>query len=94
METSYQDINAKTIDRWVKEGWEWGMPIQHEDYLAALKGTWEMLLTPTKPVPHSWIGEVRGKKVLGLASGGWTADADFCRTWRKLYGIRLFDTTA
>lgn len=70
METSYQDINAKTIDRWVKEGWEWGMPIQHEDYLAALKGTWEMLLTPTKPVPHSWIGEVRGKKVLGLASGG------------------------
>ena len=29
-----------------------------------------MLLTPTKFVPHSWFGELRGKKVLGLASGG------------------------
>ena len=29
-----------------------------------------MLLTPTKPVPHAWFGELKGKKVLGLASGG------------------------
>ena len=21
---AYQDINKETIDRWVKEGWEWG----------------------------------------------------------------------
>lgn len=20
----YQDINAKTIDTWVRDGWEWG----------------------------------------------------------------------
>ena len=67
---SYQDVNARTIDRWVEEGWEWGVPITHEQYAAALRGEWDVLLTPTKPVPHSWFGELKGKKVLGLASGG------------------------
>ena len=67
---NYQDINSLTIDRWVDEGWEWGMPISHETYLAAVNGTWNMVLTPTKPVPHSWFGPLKGKKVLGLASGG------------------------
>ena len=66
----YQDINAKTIDRWVREGWEWGQPIDHETYLAAQAGRWDVLLTPTKPVPHAWFGDLAGKKVLGLASGG------------------------
>ena len=67
---NYQDINARTIDRWVREGWEWGRPIDHETYAAALKGRWDVVLTPTKPVPHEWFGTLRGKKVLGLASGG------------------------
>lgn len=66
----YQDINAKTIDSWVKEGWQWGQPISHAEYMRAKGGSWEIYLTPTKPVPHSWLGEVRGKRVLGLASGG------------------------
>ena len=29
-----------------------------------------MKLTPTKSVPHEWFGDLKGKKVLGLASGG------------------------
>ena len=66
----YQDINAATIDRWIEEGWEWGKPISHDDYVKAQKGEWDVLLTPTKPVPHEWFGDLRGKKVLGLASGG------------------------
>ena len=66
----YQDVNAETIDRWIREGWEWGRPTSHETYENALKGEWDVLLTPTKPVPHEWFGELRGKKVLGLASGG------------------------
>ena len=66
----YQDINAKTIDRWIEEGWEWGIPITHETYEKALNGEWDVVLTPTKPVPHEWFGELKGKKVLGLASGG------------------------
>ena len=68
---NYQDINASTIDRWVEEGWEWGKPISHEEYLDALGGTWNMFLTPTKPVPKEWFGgPLKGRKVLGLASGG------------------------
>ena len=70
MEKSYQDINAETIDRWCDEGWEWGKPISHEEYLAAKQGHWQVLLSPTKPVPHSWFGPLHGKKLLGLASGG------------------------
>ena len=66
----YQDINAATIDRWIEEGWEWGKPITHEAYLKAKEGEWDVLLTPTKPVPHEWFGDLRGKKILGLASGG------------------------
>jgi len=66
----YQDINAATIDRWVKEGWEWGKPITHEIYVDAVNGKWDVLLTPTIPVPHEWFGGLRGKRLLGLASGG------------------------
>lgn len=66
----YQNINSETIDRWVEEGWEWGISISHETYLKALGGDWDVLLTPTKPVPHCWLGDIAGKKLLGLASGG------------------------
>ena len=69
MET-YQDINKKTIDKWIEEGWEWGKPISHEEYVRAQNGKWDVLLTPTVAVPHEWLGELKGKKILGLASGG------------------------
>ncbi len=67
---SYQDINKETIDKWAEEGWEWAKPISHEEYVNAKNGTWNVLLTPTVFVPHSWFGNLKGKKVLGLASGG------------------------
>ena len=67
---NYQDINARTIDRWVDEGWEWGKPISHEVYRKALDGEWDVYLTPTKPVPYEWFGCLKGKRLLGLASGG------------------------
>lgn len=70
MDERYQDVNAQTIDRWIEEGWEWGKPISHEEYERARSGQWNVGLTPTKPVPHEWFGELRGKRVLGLASGG------------------------
>ncbi|MGF0047903.1 hypothetical protein ACQRD4_08950 [Streptococcus hyointestinalis] len=49
---SYQDINRETIDSWVEEGWVWAIPISHEEYLEAQNGKWDVLLTPTVPVPH------------------------------------------
>lgn len=66
----YTDINAETIDLWVEEGWEWGQPIDHECYVKAKNNVWSVLLTPTKPVPRSWFCDMKGAKVLGLASGG------------------------
>lgn len=66
----YTEINARTIDRWVEEGWEWGKPISHQEYAEAQNGHWQMLLTPTKPVPAGWYPELKGLRVLGLASGG------------------------
>lgn len=70
IEKNYTDINSETIDRWVEEGWEWGKPVSHEEYLRAKNGELSVLLTPTKTVPESWFGALRGKKLLGLASGG------------------------
>ncbi len=67
---NYTDLNADVIDSWVDEGWEWSLPISHEDYIRATKGDWEMLLTPTKPVPKHWFCTLKGAKVLGLACGG------------------------
>lgn len=67
---NYTDINAATIDRWVEEGWEWGKPISHEEFLNAVSGRWSVVLTPNKPVPSEWFPELRGKNLLGLACGG------------------------
>lgn len=67
---TYQEINSKTIDSWIKSGWEWGTPISHEIFEAAKNGIWNVKLTPVKFVPHEWFGELKGKRILGLASGG------------------------
>ncbi|MBQ0109715.1 MAG: SAM-dependent methyltransferase, partial [Clostridiales bacterium] len=66
----YQDINAETIDRWIDEGWEWGKPISHDEFSRAKNGDFKIFLTPTKPIPKEWLGDLKNKKVLGLASGG------------------------
>jgi len=75
-EKSYTDKNARAIDIWVDEGWEWGQPISHEAFMAAQNGNWDVLLTPIKPVPKKWFepyyknSKLTGVKLLGLASGG------------------------
>ena len=68
--TDYTSINSKTIDNWIEHGWEWGIPITHDEYVKALNGEWAVLLTPVKPVPKSWFPALKGKRLLGLASGG------------------------
>lgn len=71
MKDNYTNINSKTIDRWVEEGWKWGQPIDLKTYEEAVKGNWDVVLTPTKPMPHNWFpSSIEGLKILGLASGG------------------------
>lgn len=67
---NYQDMNARAVDSWCRSGWQWGKAISHEEYQRALNGEWDVVLTPTKAVPYHWFGELKGKTVLGLASGG------------------------
>jgi hypothetical protein len=66
----YTCINSKTFDRWVEEGWEWGVPITHEEFIKVKNGEWNVLLTPTKYVSKKWFPNLTGKKLLGLACGG------------------------
>jgi SAM-dependent methyltransferase len=66
----YTDINAETIDGWVKSGWTWGVPLGHEEYAKAKNGEWNIVLTSSKYVPKNWFPPLKGKKILGLASGG------------------------
>jgi len=70
MDKKYTEVNSQVIDGWVKEGWEWGQPISHEVFEKAKNNEWQVVLTPTKPVPKEWFGEMKNAQVLGLACGG------------------------
>ena len=67
---NYTEVNAKTIDRWVEKGWEWGIPISAEVREKARCGEWDVVLTPLRSVPKDWFPSLKGVDLLGLASGG------------------------
>lgn len=62
--------NKAAWDKLAREGNEWTAPVSAETIAKARRGELELLLTPTTPVPADWLGDVRDKRVLGLACGG------------------------
>lgn len=66
----YTKINSGTWDLWAADGCEWSLPISHEEYENTTADNFVVYLTPCIAVPHDWFGELKGKKLLGLASGG------------------------
>ena len=62
--------NSKAWDKLAEENIEWSVPVCAEEIELARRGIWEIILTPIKPVPREWFGEVKGKDILCLASGG------------------------
>jgi SAM-dependent methyltransferase len=62
--------NQAAWDGYVDKQDRWTRPVTGEDLENAKKGRWDILLTPSKPVPHRWFPKLKGLKVLGLASGG------------------------
>lgn len=67
------DILAYNRAAWTKEvaeGNKWTVPVSKEEIEQARQGVCTLLLTPTKPTPKEWLGNVKGKDVLCLASGG------------------------
>lgn len=64
------DHNRAAWNRESAQGSEWSTPVSAEVISAARAGVWAVILTPTRKVPASWFGDLRGKDVLCLASGG------------------------
>lgn len=62
--------NRDAWDRQVAEGNIWTQPVSHEVIEAARRGTWQLVLTPIKPIPREWYPPIPGCDVLCLASGG------------------------
>lgn len=67
---SLRAYNRDAWNRAVAEGSEWTVPVSAEAVAAARQGNWQIVLTPTKAVPHSWFPPLAGVDLLGLASGG------------------------
>jgi SAM-dependent methyltransferase len=62
--------NQRSWDKSSREGCRWSIPVDAETIARAREGEWSVILTPITPVPREWFGELRGKDVLCLASGG------------------------
>jgi SAM-dependent methyltransferase len=62
--------NRAAWDKEVERGNRWTVPVSEAEIEAARRGQWEILLTPTKPVPKTWFPDLQGLDVLCLASGG------------------------
>ena len=62
--------NRAAWDKNVERQNQWTVPISTETVRRARQGEFELLLTPTKPVPMNWFPELDGTPTLCLASGG------------------------
>jgi SAM-dependent methyltransferase len=65
-----RDYNRRAWDRQVEQGNPWTRPVTSEQVAAARRGEWQIVLTENLPIPREWLGEVAGRDVLCLASGG------------------------
>jgi SAM-dependent methyltransferase len=62
--------NRDAWNRQTEEGCRWARPVGSELIRRARDGHPELILTPNRVVPQEWLGELREKDVLCLASGG------------------------
>jgi SAM-dependent methyltransferase len=62
--------NRSAWNRESVQGSPWTTPVDSRTIRRAKEGVLELILTPTRVVPEAWIGDLRGKDVLCLASGG------------------------
>lgn len=64
------DINRQAWNKESEQQGEWSQPVSAQQIEQARDGQWSIVLTPNKAVPRDWFGDIKGKKILGLASGG------------------------
>jgi SAM-dependent methyltransferase len=65
-----RDLNRAAWNQQVAKKNRWTIPVSGDEIEAARRGDFEILLTPRKPVPRSWLEGIEGARVLCLASGG------------------------
>ena len=68
--TNLLEHNRTAWNEEVKKGNQWTIPASTEDIEKARRGNFQIVLTPFKPVPEDWLGDIKGKRILCLASGG------------------------
>ena len=64
------EYNRVAWNRKVAVGNQWTRAVSADEIARARAGRLELVLTPLKPVPQEWLGDVAGKDVLCLACGG------------------------
>lgn len=70
MQTDVWSHNSRAWDAEVARGNKWTVPVSPEEVDRARRGEVRVVLTPFKPVPAHWLGDLKGRRVLCLASGG------------------------
>lgn len=65
-----REFNRRAWDAQVNQGNPWTVPVSSAQIEAARRGEWQLVLTPTLPVPAAWYPPLAGAQVLCLASGG------------------------
>ena len=65
-----KSYNQRAWDLSVLAENRWTVPVTSEQIGQARQGSINIVLTPKKVIPKSWLGDVQGKRVLALASGG------------------------
>ena len=66
----FRSYNRQAWDRLVENRSRWTVPVTTDEVQRARKGDWQIVLTPTKPVPKSWFSDLDGASTLCRASGG------------------------
>ncbi|NLZ77092.1 MAG: class I SAM-dependent methyltransferase [Spirochaetales bacterium] len=69
-ESRYVHYNERAWDREVERKSIWTDGLTEEELRKALSGIIEIRLTTYKPMPSSWLGDLEGKRVLAVGSGG------------------------
>lgn len=62
--------NKSAWDSYVDKKDRWTIPVSEQELKNVKKGIWSIVLTPNKTVPHDWFPDLKGLRILGLASGG------------------------
>ncbi|MDR3512315.1 MAG: class I SAM-dependent methyltransferase [Caulobacteraceae bacterium] len=63
-------VNREGWDRRVEAADVWTVAVDAETIARARAGDWAIHLTANRPTPADWLGDVAGRDVLCLASGG------------------------